>query len=190
MPITPTPASCVACGGGGEVTDVCVVCPVLVPSDHAEDSVHVSGDTGSFILTVRNDDADILTDANGDYAPLSTNSRGAIYVTSDGNSPPVTVTGSVTAVLTPVTTTSHARLLTDVTPWTPADVTSGALRSVRFQVLTGTATVVDSSAVATAGIAVGTVLEWSIEMPNVVTGPNSVTPSVGGTTLATWVEGF
>lgn len=33
MPITPTPGTCVLCGGGGDVSDVCVVCPVLITTD-------------------------------------------------------------------------------------------------------------------------------------------------------------
>lgn len=47
----------------------------------AEDSPHASGDVGTFVLGVRNDNlASADYGANGDYGPLSTDARGAVYV--------------------------------------------------------------------------------------------------------------
>ena len=48
--------------------------------DYAEDSLHVSGDVGAFVLAVRNDDHAVRTNADGDYSPISVNSQGAIFV--------------------------------------------------------------------------------------------------------------
>lgn len=47
-------------------------------ADKAEDTAHVSGDTGSFVLAVRNDAEVALTSADGDYSPLAVDSRGRI----------------------------------------------------------------------------------------------------------------
>ncbi len=44
----------------------------------AEDSVHSSGDMGVQVLTVRQDDANKLTDADGDYQPLTTSEHGCL----------------------------------------------------------------------------------------------------------------
>lgn len=52
-------------------------------SDYAEDSAHTSGDTGSFMLAVRNDTEGALVDADGDYAPLQVDSLGRLRVAAD-----------------------------------------------------------------------------------------------------------
>lgn len=50
---------------------------VETASTHAEDDGHTTGDTGDFILGVRNDDsATTGAQSNGDYSMISTNSRG------------------------------------------------------------------------------------------------------------------
>jgi hypothetical protein len=72
------------------------------PSDKAEDSPHVSGDTGSFSLGVRNDAGAVLTSANGDYSPMATDSAGRLGISDlggsvsiDDNGGSITVDGSV-----------------------------------------------------------------------------------------------
>lgn len=63
----------------------------------AEDSGHVSGDIGTFILAVRNDaGATTFTSADLDYSPVSCDDKGRIGITTLGGSLSVTVTGSVT----------------------------------------------------------------------------------------------
>ena len=57
----------------------------------AEDAAHTSGDVGVMALVVRRD-APVAGAADGDYATLSVNSDGRLYVTTDGT---VSVTGSV-----------------------------------------------------------------------------------------------
>lgn len=52
-------------------------------SDKAEDSAHVSGDTGSFILGVRNDNDATLTSADGDYSPLAVDQYGRLKTVTD-----------------------------------------------------------------------------------------------------------
>jgi hypothetical protein len=56
---------------------------VVGGSEHAEDSAHTSGDTGNFMLAVRNDVEGTLVDTNGDYAPLQVDSSGRLRVISD-----------------------------------------------------------------------------------------------------------
>lgn len=53
-------------------------------SDYAEDSAHVSGDYGSFVMGVRND-AGTAFGADGDYVPLSIDSTGALRVAASVN---------------------------------------------------------------------------------------------------------
>jgi len=51
----------------------------------AEDAVHADGDTGVMLLGVRNDSfATTLTNSNGDYSPVATDSTGRLYVNSVG----------------------------------------------------------------------------------------------------------
>lgn len=57
-----------------------VAASVAITYDYAEDSAHVSGDQGAFILAVRNDTPGSLVDTNGDYAPLQVDSAGALRV--------------------------------------------------------------------------------------------------------------
>lgn len=50
-------------------------------SSFAEDSLHISGDFGNFVLGVRNDAATtVSTNSNGDYSPISTNDRGEVLM--------------------------------------------------------------------------------------------------------------
>lgn len=60
-----------------------------------EDNAHTSGDTGSFILGVRNDSNSSMTSANGDYSPIAVNANGAVAINDGGNS--ITVDGTVAA---------------------------------------------------------------------------------------------
>lgn len=53
---------------------------VITNFEYAEDSAHGSGETGAFVLAVRNDTLASLVDTDGDYAPLQVNSDGALYV--------------------------------------------------------------------------------------------------------------
>lgn len=59
---------------------------VTVAGSLAEDAVHSSGAAGFFSLTVRNDNqATTFTSATGDYAPIATDKKGAIYTKSAHN---------------------------------------------------------------------------------------------------------
>lgn len=68
--------------GGKEALDVNVVGG---PDSgiFAEDSAHVSGDNGQFILAVRHDADTTLADADGDYAPLQVDENGRLKVVAD-----------------------------------------------------------------------------------------------------------
>jgi hypothetical protein len=52
----------------------------------AEDSAHASGDTGAFVMGVRNDTNAAMTNANGDYSPIAVNANGAVAINDGGNS--------------------------------------------------------------------------------------------------------
>ena len=53
---------------------------VLTGLSKAEDSAHVSGDTGIMSLAVRNDAGTVLAGTDGDYVPLTTNASGELRV--------------------------------------------------------------------------------------------------------------
>lgn len=64
----------------------------------AEDAAHVSGDTGVAVWGVRNDTLSTTFGANGDYYPLATTSRGAVYITANTAADmPVTVGAALPA---------------------------------------------------------------------------------------------
>src|SRR5690606_856713 len=52
---------------------------VTTGSDKAEDEAHVSGDIGSYVLSVREDSLASSTSASGDYQSLKTDSLGALW---------------------------------------------------------------------------------------------------------------
>lgn len=54
---------------------------INVEAEYAEDSAHVSGNVGSFVLSVRNDSETSLSD-NGDYTPFQSDSIGRLKVRS------------------------------------------------------------------------------------------------------------
>lgn len=57
-----------------------VAATVTIGDNHAEDAAAVSGDMGSFMLSVRNDaQATTPASANGDYQQISTDLKGAVY---------------------------------------------------------------------------------------------------------------
>lgn len=58
---------------------------VVAASEFAEDSAHVSGDRGSFMLAVRNDVEGSLVGTDGDYAPLQVDALGRLRVNADLN---------------------------------------------------------------------------------------------------------
>lgn len=73
--------------GGGSLT---VDGTVALASERAEDSQHASGHTGLFVLAVRNDTPAVLTSNDGDYSPVSVDSRGRLLVASIATAVPVT----------------------------------------------------------------------------------------------------
>jgi hypothetical protein len=48
----------------------------------AEDSAHSSGDVGTFILGVRNENASALSDTEGDYTPIAVDRFGSVVISS------------------------------------------------------------------------------------------------------------
>jgi len=66
---------------------------LTMPATFAEDTAHVSGNTGAFVMGVRNDSNTAMTSANGDYSPIAVNNNGAVAIQDGGNS--ITVDGGV-----------------------------------------------------------------------------------------------
>jgi hypothetical protein len=64
---------------------------LTMPATFAEDTAHTSGNTGSFVLGVRNDANAIMTSADGDYSPIAVNANGAVAIQDGGSS--ITVDG-------------------------------------------------------------------------------------------------
>lgn len=99
-------------GGGGYVNVKVNPSGALVTqpdNNYDEDTAHASGDTGGFILAVRNDSNTAMTSANGDYSPIAVNANGAVAINDGGNS--ITVDGSITVSsgsITAATDTSYA----------------------------------------------------------------------------------
>ena len=55
---------------------------LTTPGTFAEDTAHVSGNTGSFVMGVRNDTDVTMTSDNGDYSPIAVTNTGALKVSS------------------------------------------------------------------------------------------------------------
>lgn len=77
-----------AANSGVDIGDVDVTtCGTITPGTaaanlgKAEDASHSSGDTGVFIMGVRNDTPSSMTSANGDYAGVTTNAYNQLHVT-------------------------------------------------------------------------------------------------------------
>lgn len=72
---------------------------------YAEDAAASSGDTGSFILSVRRDAAGVTSSADGDYSEIQTNNRGEVRVANKAESTVLQqiVTVGTTAVALPTT---------------------------------------------------------------------------------------
>jgi len=58
---------------------------LTMPATFAEDTAHVSGNIGSFVMGVRNDSNTAMTNADGDYSPVAVNANGAVAINDGGN---------------------------------------------------------------------------------------------------------
>ncbi len=72
-------------GSDGTATDVDATnrFPVASSSAKSEDAAHASGDTGTFVLAVRNANHATLTNAEGDYSPIAVDAEGCVLVVGD-----------------------------------------------------------------------------------------------------------
>ena len=72
-----------------------------VGAEEAEDDAHVSGDTGNYVLGVRQDSLASSTSADGDYASFKQNAKGEQYIIdTDGNALLTTIDGVLDNILT------------------------------------------------------------------------------------------
>lgn len=67
-------------------------------AEQAEDDAHTTGDTGNFVLAVRQDTLASSTSADGDYAAFKVNSDGALYIDGSNSTQPVSGTVAVSSV--------------------------------------------------------------------------------------------
>lgn len=77
-----------------------------IEGDYAEDTAHADADRGLFVMSVRNDNqATTFTSASGDYAPIATDKKGAVYTKStlNGSNLQQIVTVGTSAVALPTT---------------------------------------------------------------------------------------
>lgn len=76
-----------------------------IEGDYAEDSAHVDGDRGLFMLSVRNDNqSTTFAGTTGDYAPIATDKKGAIYtkdISNGANLQQIVTVGNLLAVALP-----------------------------------------------------------------------------------------
>jgi len=56
---------------------------LIISGRYLEDSAHVSGDAGIFVMGVRNDADAVLTSTDGDYTPFAVDSTGKLKVLAD-----------------------------------------------------------------------------------------------------------
>lgn len=89
---------------------------------------------------------------------------------------------------TAVVQSSEARLLAATQAWTPGADLVGTLTGLTFQVLTGTASLVDTSGTAVAGIPAGTSVSWNVEDNNTLQAPQSITADAASTVLVSWTR--
>lgn len=64
------------------VTGTINIGTITFPFVYPEDSGHISGNTGAFVLGVRNDNGGTMVNNDLDYAPLQLDSKGSLRVTS------------------------------------------------------------------------------------------------------------
>jgi len=67
-------------------------------TQYAEDAAHVSGDSGTLALVVRQDTATQLAGTDGDYTPLITDANGRLHVNASGVAVPVTDNASTLSI--------------------------------------------------------------------------------------------
>jgi hypothetical protein len=155
----------------------------------AEDAAHTTGDTGVMSLAVRNNTASALAGTDGDYIPLTTNTRGAIWMAiEDGSggqvtsfSGPTQYTEDAAAASDPVGSMMMAvRRDTLSTSEVSADGDNIALKATNKGALhvnmasggitAGTAGTASTDVVSVQGIASGTALAVSIASGSVASG--------------------
>lgn len=76
--------------------------------EYAEDSAHTSGQTGAFVLAVRQDTTGSLTSANGDYSPFAINAVSELKTSDKADSTMLQQLVSVANTATPLPATALA----------------------------------------------------------------------------------
>lgn len=72
---------------------------VVINAEKAEDAAHSSGDTGNYVLAVRQDTLAASTDADGDYASFKVDSVGSLYVKATDSDALLTTIDADTSIL-------------------------------------------------------------------------------------------
>lgn len=140
-----------------------------VSSDYAyvEDTAHVSGDIGAYMLSVREDSLTISTSASGDYQSLKTDSLGRLWIT-----------GAVTADINVPNTSVLATAVTVGTSAVALPATSLTGRKhILIENLGSKPIFIGNSAVTTSsGVRVSAGATWETDL-----GPSAVLYAISGT---------
>jgi hypothetical protein len=76
---------------------------ISLDSEYAEDSAAAGGETGQYVLAVRQDTLAISTSADGDFGSFKTNDKGELYtIDTDGNALLTTIDADTGAIATSV----------------------------------------------------------------------------------------
>ena len=79
-------------------------------AEQDEDTAHTTGDTGNFVLAVRNDTKSALAGTDGDYIPFQMNSTGELYTVDEAGNALLTTIDADTGVIAGDTTSMDATL--------------------------------------------------------------------------------
>jgi hypothetical protein len=116
---------------------------LTMPATFAEDTAHTSGNTGAFVLGVRNDSNTAMTSANGDYSPVAVNANGAVAINDGGN--------SITVDTTQLPTTLGEKASTDSVSVTLSNDELGIARTTGIIRPTGATAIGNVNTVPTSG---------------------------------------
>lgn len=134
-------------------------------TQYATNAAYADGDIGTMALAVRDDALSTLTEADGDYTALRTNSRGAQWIIPDGN---LTVIGAGSAG----TANSGVMTVQGIASMTPVQVSQATGTNLHMVVDSGTVTTVSTVTTVTT-----------------LTGTTTLTPGTGATNLGKAEDG-
>lgn len=139
----------------------------VVASEYAEDSVHTTTDTGSFVLSVRQDSPTALSGTSGDYQPFITDANGRLHTIEASAASVLADTNTIAAAV------SGAEMQVDiVTMPVVTETNSAAILAATTAILADTATM-DTNIATLAGAVSGTEVQVDI-VASIPAGTNNI----------------